>query len=118
MKDDRAAAVQPQDEIARRVRRYAKALFEVLRLRPEEQRLDPVTPAEHLLAVQVAEAITAFERGLRRTPLPPVTPAKDAPAPAEDKPRRARRKARRKPARVVRRPRKARATKAAPPAEG
>jgi hypothetical protein len=117
MKDDRAAAVQPQDEIARRVRRYAKALFEVLRLRPEEQRLDPVTPAEHLLAVQVAEAITAFERGLRRTPLP--VPAKDAPAAAEDKPKRARRKARRKPRRAVRRPRTPRqATKVAAPAEG
>jgi hypothetical protein len=64
------AALQPHDEIARRVHRYERALLGILQLRREEDRTTPIANGEHLLAAQVAEAVTAYERSLREPPLP------------------------------------------------
>lgn len=97
----RAAALLPENEVARRVRRYERALLCIVRMRHEEERTAPITSAEGALAGQISEAVTAYERGLRLPPLPPPVveqPAqKAAPTPAEDEPKRARRR------RVVRR---------------
>lgn len=117
-RDDRAAAVQPDNEIARRVHRYERALFAVLELRPDEERTKPITNEEHLLAAQAAEAVTAYERCLRHTPVPT---RKDAAEDADAVPRPV--KARRKPApapvrRRKRARRKAPQKPAAAPQEG
>lgn len=104
-KDDRGAAVRPEDELARRVHRYQDALIAVVRMRPEEERTSPITDAEHLLARQVAEAVTAYERGLRRPPLPHARVQEPEARPQPRRPRsapvrakRVRRKARRRAA--------------------
>lgn len=118
-KDDLAAAVRPDDEIARRVHRYERALLAVLHQRREEERTAPITNGEHLLAAQVAEAVTAYERGLRKTPLPE---AKETTGPAGEEPPRTRKApqaARRSPVRRRGRGRrKAPAEPAAAPQEG
>ena len=103
-RDDKAPPVQPQDEVARRVHRYESALLGVLRTRPEEERVTPITNEENLLARQIAEAVTAFERSLRKTPLPPakvdeepVKRVKRQP-PKAATPKRRKKRAKRKPA--------------------
>ncbi len=102
-KEERGAAVRPEDEIARQVHRYAEALLRVVAMRPEGERTHPITDAEHLLARQVAEAVTAYERGLRRPPLPRA-PADGAEAPPVTKTTRKSEGTR--PARPRRRPRR------------
>ncbi len=89
-RDDLGAAVRPDDEIARRVHRYERALIGILQQRREEERTAPITNEEHLLAMQVAENVTAYERGLRAPPLPARKEAatETAPRPAK-RPRRA-----------------------------
>lgn len=79
MKEELAAAVRPENEIGRRVRRYERGLRFVVRMRDAEGRTAAITNDEYALARQYAEAITAYERQLRETPLPEKKAAKEAP---------------------------------------
>lgn len=69
--------------ITRKVVLYERALCQVLRRRPPGERDAPMTDAEHQLAAQLAEAVTAYELGLRERRAPPPrapTPDKGPPA--------------------------------------
>ena len=110
-KDERGAAVRPEDEIARRVHRYEGALLRIVGMRPEEERTASITDAEHLLARQVAEAVTAFEGSLRRPPLPRAQAEEPEAPPKPRRPRSA-------PVRAKRARRKARRRATAPGAQG
>lgn len=72
-----------ESEVANKVQRYEHALELVLRQRPALERTAPITDAEHQLAMQVAENVSAYELGLRerRVPEKAVTPDKGSPAP-------------------------------------
>ncbi len=59
------------DAITRKVKAYERALLAVLRGRVREGATAPITDEEHQLAAQMAEAVTAYELGLRERRAPP-----------------------------------------------
>lgn len=92
-------AASRESTILHRVRRYEEGLRAVLASRPLELHHEPLTDAEHLIAVQYVAACEVYEAG-QRTPSKPVTPGTAAPAPeAAPAPRAARRRAARRRAR-------------------